>query len=150
MRRLKGREMLVSPSSFTFTYCSVLVIKLCLTFNLHEYFRLQSFGWMPNTLPVAMHAERSSMELYPSVYVALENHDANDPGVTFYIMGTQKRSLQSLAEILPAMLTRTRGRIYIAAREDAPYGEVMRLLVICRASGAKSIKLLVGTTRLER
>jgi biopolymer transport protein ExbD len=142
--------MLVLASSFALTYCYVLVIVLCLAFNLYEYFHLQSFGWMPNTLPVAIHAERSQMEMYPSVYVALENHHPNYPGTAFYINGWQKRSLQSLAEILPARLARTRGRIYIAAREDAPYGDVMKLLAICRASGAKSIKLVVGTPGVER
>jgi len=143
MQRRKSPKILVLPFLAP-TFCFVLVIVLCLTFTLYEYFRLQSFGWMPTRLPIAIHAERSLMELYPSVYVALENHHPNYPGTTYYLMGWQKKSLQALAETLPVSLAATRGRIYIAAREDTPYGDISKLLVICRASGAKSIKLVVA------
>jgi len=143
---------------FALTYCFVLVIVFCLTFILYEYFHLESYGWMPTKLPVATNAERSLMELYPSVFVALENHHPNYPGTSYYIMGnhltnepsTMRISLPSLAEILPARLNRARGRIYIADRRDVPYSDVAKLLRICRASGAKSIKLLVSNSEEAR
>jgi len=150
-RRNTPQRIILAP--FALTYCFLLVIVFCLTFILYEYFHLESYGWMPTRLPVAINAERSLMELYPSVFVALENHHPNYPGTSYYIMGnhltnepsTMRISLSSLAEILPDRLKRTRGRIYIAARRDVPYSDVAILLRICRASGAKSIKLLVSS-----
>jgi biopolymer transport protein ExbD len=151
MQTRRTPQRLVLPS-FALTYCLVLGIIFCLTLILYEYFQLETIR-IPRNLPVAAHAEGSLIELYPSVLIDVENHP-DYPGTRYWIIGhepwTAHMSLNSLAQVLPAKLAHTRGRVYIAAEADVPYGDIMKLLAICRRAEAKSIKLIVSDHTTER
>jgi len=141
MRRPNIPEKSFSPP-FAETYCLVLGLVFCLALTLFEYFHLQTTSiWFK--LPFAVNAKQSFIELYPSTLIVIE-HRSISRETLYWIWGHGNNiSLDYLAEVLPAKLAHTRGRVYVASGADVPFGDVTKVLAMCGKAGAKSIKLLV-------